>query len=357
MNINNVQLYKYSLPLLIPLTLGDKTILIREGFLIKITAEPDLAGISEIAPLPFFSKEFLDDVVNEVSKFKREFTGKPIPTDILERTKSFAPSVRFGIETALLNLHASFKKLTFVDLLNPNAKRVISVNALLTGSTDEIESKLEFLMLQGYKTFKIKVGRNKIVDEITMIQKIQNILDDSFAIRLDANRHFAYEDGCRFLDELSDSNIEYIEEPFQNKNELQRYLDEGKVPIPIALDETLREIEPDQLESFKSCSAVVLKPTLLGYANAIQFAKTALSYKMKPVVSSSFESSVGIFILASVAAVIDDSIPVGLETVSWFASDTIEEPLFIENGVITLDAYTSIFDQIDFSKFEEIPLG
>ncbi|KAA3632266.1 MAG: o-succinylbenzoate synthase, partial [Calditrichaeota bacterium] len=287
MNIGNIQLYKYSLPLLIPLILGDKTVMTREGFLIKITADPNLIGISEIAPLPHFSKESLNDVIKDVADFKKEYTGKPIPTDILERTKSLTPSVRFGLETALLNLHASFKKLTFVDLLNPNAKRVISVNALLTGSVDEIESKLEFLMLQGYKTFKIKVGRNKLKDEIKLIQKIQNILDDSYAVRLDANRKFEYEDGCRFLNELKGSNIEYVEEPFQSKEELQRYVNTGEGDIPIALDETLREIEPDELNKYKVCTAVVLKPALLGYANAIQFAKTALSYNMKPVISSS----------------------------------------------------------------------
>ncbi|KAA3631385.1 MAG: hypothetical protein DWP97_13280, partial [Calditrichaeota bacterium] len=146
-------------------------------------------------------------------------------------------------------------------------------------------------------------------------------------------------------------------EPFQSKEELQRYVNTGEGDIPIALDETLREIEPDELNKYKVCAAVVLKPALLGYANAIQFAKTALSYNMKPVISSSFESSIGTYILASIAAVIDDSIPVGLETISWFASDIIDDPLFIENSTISLDMYTSIFDKIDFSKLEEIHLG
>lgn len=82
-----IALYRYSLPLTQPLTFHEKTIHNREGLLVH------WAGIwSEIAPLPGFSKESLDEAEAETLAYLQAASaGKPLP-DIR------MPSVQFGLD-------------------------------------------------------------------------------------------------------------------------------------------------------------------------------------------------------------------------------------------------------------------
>ena len=357
MILKDIKLYKYSLPLIAELKLKNSTIKKREGFILKIVGDTGNFGISEIAPLPNFSFESIDDVINQIKTFKNEYCNKPVPTNILEITKQLYPSVQFGIETALLTLHASLKKLSMAELLNPTTSKSVQINALLVGNSDEILNKAEFLSSIGYQTFKIKVGRESIKDEIKLIKDLRSIIGQSVQIRLDANQSFTYDDAIEFMNKVVPFKIEYFEEPFKLNEDLLKYCSNQSAEVPIALDETLRIILPPDIIKYKEIKALILKPTLLGYSNSIAFAKTALNNKIKPVISSSFESSVGIYILASMAAVIDPSIPVGLETLSWFLKDSVNDPLYIENGMMNLDKHVNMFENINYSQFEEISLG
>jgi O-succinylbenzoate synthase len=58
---------------------------------------------------------------------------------------------------------------------------------------------------------------------------------------------------------------------------------------------------------------------------------------MQPVISSAFESGIGLAVLAQLAASVSrDDIPAGLDTLDWFEHDTLTKPLKIENGAIVM---------------------
>ncbi len=55
--------------------------------------------------------------------------------------------------------------------------------------------------------------------------------------------------------------------------------------------------------------------------------------------SSSFWQPIG---FASMAAIIDPAIPVGLDTLGWFKKDIVEKPIKIKNGQIDLNEYNQL---------------
>lgn len=356
MIIDSLQLYSYKLPLKKELVLHGHKISHREGFILEIVSDNGIKVISEIAPLPFFSQESPADVLKEVVLFKNKFVRKAIPSDLIQQLSIYAPSVRFGIESAFLQLTAQSKDLTLVDLLNPNAKQIVSVNALLTGNQTEIVKRAAQRYEEGFRAFKVKIGRSNLHDEISAIHKVREIVGDESLIRLDANRAFDITTALDFYEQLKSVNIDYIEEPFKSFELVQQYFDDHHDKMPIALDESLVEIHPEMLNNLFALKAIVLKPTLLGYTNSMMFAKKAFALGIQPVISSSFETSIGTYILASMGAIIDSMIPIGVDTLSWFEDDLIPNPITITKGKIDLSKPIDIISQLDFSKLTEVVL-
>lgn len=356
MILKSIKLYAYKLPLKKQLLLHGNMISDREGFILEIISDTNIKVYSEIAPLPFFSKESLADVITEVSSFKNKFAHNAIPSDILHQLSIYAPSVRFGIESSFLQLTAQSKELTLVDLLNPNAGQIVSLNALLTGNQTEIVERAALCYKDGYRAFKIKVGRSNLKDEIAVIFKVREVVENDSLIRLDANRAFDIETTIDFYEQIKDTNIDYIEEPFSSFGLVQKYFDDYHNKMPIALDESLSEIQPEMLNQLFALKAIVLKPTLLGYTNTMMFAKKAFALGIQPVISSAFETSVGSYVLASMGAIIDSAIPIGLDTLSWFQEDIVTERLTVTDGKIDLTKNINLNSQIDFTKLTEVVL-
>ena len=104
--------------------------------------------------------------------------------------------------------------------------------------------------------------------------------------------------------------IEYIEEPLQDPTSIpDLYQQSGRV-VRFALDESLIQLPrplPD-LVSLEGLSALVVKPTILGGMSACLHIHSLGSAKgLTTVVSSSFESSIGLSHLAILASVLNPS--------------------------------------------------
>jgi O-succinylbenzoate synthase len=353
MNIDRIRIFKYSLPFLSQVIIKDKTLNTRKGYLIEISDSIGNTGWGEIAPLYGFSGETYESVLDEITKLKQTLSSKQIPQNILNMLANYSPSVRFGFETALLNTMASGKKLSLAGFLNPTANFKIKINALLDGSHDEIIDQTKRLHNQGFKTFKLKIGRNNPDNELKLIEEIVGIIKPDGYLRLDANRMLSPVISENFFEKLSALQIEYLEEPFSSTEETTDIL--TKHNIPIAFDESLKEIAPDELKKYNSLKAVVLKPTMLGYTKSMAYATNAISLGINPVISSSYESPVGIYILASMSAIVDNQVPAGLETLNRF-DNSIFPDLDISHGHLDLQKHQNFFKQIDRSNFEEIIL-
>jgi O-succinylbenzoate synthase len=351
MIIDRIRLFNFSLPFSTPVKIKDKFLNTREGYLINITDDQGNIGWGEISPLYGFSNETLESVNVEIRELKQSLDNNQIPKDILNILSPNSPSVRFGFETALLNLMASEKQLSLAGFLNPTVNLIIEINALLDGTHDEIINQTKKLFDKGFKTFKLKIGRKNPDEELKLIEQIIKIINTVGKLRLDANQKLNLTNSLTFINEIEKFNIEYLEEPFPSVDEAKELLSTHN--IPIAFDESLNGLQPEDLKDYKSLNAIVLKPTMLGYTKSMAFATTAISLGITPVISSSFESPLGIYILASMSAIIDNQAPAGLETINRFDNNKFPV-LDISQGYLDLQKYHNYVDQIDIDNFEEI---
>lgn len=338
MRVKSVVVHSFDIPLTKPLQLKRDMVENRCGFVIEIRSD-DYCGYGEIAPLPYFHQEKLEDVVREMEVAKKAIYSLEFSNDeIVENPRyfgdklqefGFSPSVMWGIETALWNFASAHAKLPPRRLWCKDCCDTIEINGLVSGKWQDVKQQVAILKKQGIQTVKLKVGRNTLHEDLQNIEYLRQ--QGQWKIRLDANRSWSVAQAQDFLQRVEQYAIEYIEEPVPTQLQSQ-------LKSSIAWDESVYEQQlPPQQPPYPQ--AVVLKPALIGgIAKTFAWISWAQRHGIPCVMSSCFETSIGLFMLANIAATLPP-IAHGLDTYKWLKKDIAKPRFNVTNH------------QLDLSKF------
>jgi len=346
--------YRYRLRLSEPLILKKVTLRHREGLLVEL--EGDTAGWGEASPLPGFSREDIDEAVRQLRDLASSMVGREVTDDWIDPDGSFsreldamdlAPSVRFGFELALWNLYAASRGKLLPELVTSHPRTTVPVNALISGPPDEVLEEARRARAAGYEAVKLKVGARSVGEDVALVRALNEMLGDAAALRLDANRAWRLDEAVEFIRGTESSLFEYVEEPLVDPAQLPSFARTHDVPV--ALDESLAGMEPEELQEHGYARAVVLKPTLLGgISRTLRFARRASYLGIKPVVSSAYETGVGTAALVALAAGIgDERVPAGLDTYRRLAEDVLRPRLDLPAARLDVRAMMNARREID----------
>lgn len=243
----------------------------------------DQNALSEISPLPGFSHESLNEALEK---------------------KLRSPSYAFALDS--LKWQKS----------HPIQKGIVHLSGLV------LKQNLDETLNLGFKKIKIKVADYTKDELLYAISWAQN----QAQIHLDANRSLSFEEALDLVMRLPKKAITYFEEPVKTFEELKKF---SKIsPFPLALDETLREHSLTKIKTIKNVQYWVLKPTLMGGFKVLDFYRNqAYLNNVKPLLSSSFESAVGIMTIAHVA--LTRNFPcdeLGLDTSGYLSENFFQIP-------------------------------
>ncbi len=106
---------------------------------------------------------------------------------------------------------------------------------------DEIRAEVERRIEEGFRTFKIKVGKDP-ADDLKRVHMIQRAIDGRATMRIDANRAFSEVDACSFASSLDPSGVELFEQPCRAEDwDANAHV--AKVStVPVMLDEPICEL-------------------------------------------------------------------------------------------------------------------
>ena len=356
--ISSCRIFRYRLPLVAPLPLAGGVIHEREGLLVRLESDSDAWGWGDVAPLPGFSREGIDEAEAEAVAWVGRLRGarfEPRGDGFVSwperESAAVSPSVRFGLETALSGLARRMEDGAAAELTGFEGS--VPINGLLAGPRDQVLADASRLRDGGCRAVKLKVGSRAVAEDVELTRAVRDAIGDGVGLRLDANRSWNLEQAIAFGREMGTVGIEYLEEPLREARLRELFDATG---IPVALDESLLELQPEELEGRREVGAVVLKPTLLGgLARAREWAVKALERDVRPVVSSCFESGVGLLALAEFAwTATRDSVPAGLDTYRWLGADVIEPRIPIRRGAIEWSEATARAHRIEQSRLTEI---
>jgi len=364
MKIVDVQAFQFSLPCRDNLRVKQTLIRNRDGFLLKVTSDDGYVGYGEISPLPGFSRELSVNVPDILKDVKTRLLNHVVPSHI-ERMEGkishfledelFSPAVRCGIDMALLFLAAHAQHMSLSRLINHGHSKHIPVTCLLQGDRESILREAREKLRAGIHVFKLKVGGDDLQDDIDKFNGLCEVIKDKGWVRLDANQQWDLDSAVKFAQAVDFVSIEYIEDPLKDVGAIPEFF--HRTMIPVALDEAVQKLDFKLLKSIEGVDVLVVKPTVFGgLEKTWRLAHQAKALGMRTIISSSFESGLGIVALAHFSSCLSHNVPMGLDTLKWFAKDILLDPPPVENGMFVIG--DELFDtkQIDDSMLHEIPL-
>lgn len=102
------------------------------------------------------------------------------------------------------------------------------------GIAEEVERRLE----EGFRTFKIKVGK-EVAADIERFAWIQRCVAGRATLRVDANRAYSREEGCRFASSIEPQGVEIFEQPCDAEDWEANAAVAAVSKVPLMLDEPI----------------------------------------------------------------------------------------------------------------------
>jgi len=305
----------------------------RQGLIVKITDELGNKGYGEIAPLPGSSEESFESIVPIIKELKESMIGSELNSDFFQNLKNY-PSAEFGLSQALRSIFL------LRNGLNPEWKfnSIISVNGIIgMMSKSEALNKVEKLVENGFKTIKIKVGHEKIEDDIELVKSIAENFSSDIKYRLDANGKWDIDKTKFAVKHLENINVEYLEQPVKEFDELIKLSSNSK--IPIAADESIRTAnDAKTMLAESNIQYFVLKPSIMGsITESIELINLIETENRRVIITSAFESSIGRSALVFLSSLVKNNLAHGLAASSYFSNDIAEDVYPIVNGKINFD--------------------
>lgn len=361
MKIASFDIYKYNLKFNQPVNVKGQPLNARQGLIIHLKSDDGSESFGEMAPLPGFSREQFVDALDQAKILKSKLVDSTIPEHLTKFKGKFndwfdafdlKPSVRFGIESAVLQLIAAAKNVPLYKVIPNTIQHKIRISGLLTGERDEIINQAKAMIDQGYTELKVKVGDN-IIDDIGKIKALKDVTYGKVLVHLDANQKWNIDQAVEFGNAIGCDAVSYIEEPLDDITKIPEFYD--KTLIPVALDESVQTLSLEEIRSISGVETIILKPTMLGGVERIlQMLTQAENYALDTVISSSLESSIGIYTLANIVEASTHNTAAGLDTLKWFEDDVLKIPVAIEHGAINIDKLRITSDNINFDVLEKL---
>lgn len=234
MRIDFVRLYRVELPLSTPYRLSYHTFETFEPILVEIGDSDGRVGWGEQHISPGSSAETREGGWEFAAALAARVIGWEC-SDALALVKDQAPQSKVAataIATALEMLagHDGLDGGAALRLPLLTAFNAVEPQAI----AEEVEQRLE----QGFRTFKIKVGKDVAAD-LARVAAIQQATAGRARLRLDANRAFTREQGIAFAAALDPQDIELFEQPCAAEDWEANAAVAAVAKVPLMLDEPI----------------------------------------------------------------------------------------------------------------------
>ena len=318
-------------------------------FIKAVNQETGQVGWGEASPLKGLSKDYVPDYSNRLEQYLNACEGNDIPEtepEVLEFVSQVIPaefpSIRFGLETALLDIAQGGGFCLFNNDFAKGKNR-IPINGLVwMGDESFMRRQIEEKLKAGFGTIKMKIGAIDFSTELSLLESIRkHYTSREITLRVDANGAFDAHNVYDHLHELAALEIHSIEQPVApGQWSLMAELCQANL-IPIALDEELIGVhdigEKVRLLETIRPQYIILKPSLVGgIGSSREWINLANSRQIGWWMTSMLESNIGLNAIAQFTAQYTNLLPQGLGTGQLYHNN-VPSPLTIRGGQLLYD--------------------
>lgn len=289
------------LPLKHTFTIAHQTRDIQETIIVRLE-DKGLLGLGECTTNPYYGMT-VENILSALEKAQPivEANVWETPEELWEACKSLIsdnPFAQCALDVASWDIYAKRQDKKLYELLNLDPRRIPTTNFTIGIAT--MEKMIEKMKEVDWPIYKIKLGTGH---DLEIIRELRKHTDSVF--RIDANCAWTAGQAIRYSEELSELNVEFMEQPLE-KDDLEGMKEVFKYSrLPVIADESC-VVESDVKKCrglFHGINVKLVKAG--GITPALRMLKEAGSYGMKAMVGCMTESSVGITAIAHIAGMLD----------------------------------------------------
>ncbi len=323
----------------------------RKSYFLKITdsALPGKFGWGECGVLPGLSFDDVPDYelqLQSVCELFNQYELEVFPFNLQiilnQLVPEHLPSIRFGIETALLDIMNGGLHKIYENPFSNGVEGVLMNGLIWMGTYESMIMQVEEKLRQGFTTIKLKVGAIDFEKECKVLESIRKrFLKEQITLRVDANGAFETSEVYEKLKKLATYDLHSIEQPIRAGQTEMMYQVCKRSPIPVALDEELIGVfdyrkKYDLLKKVKP-AFIILKPSLLGgFQQTSDWIEIAGRLGIGWWITSALESNIGLNAIAQFTAKYNNPLPQGLGTGQLYINN-IDSPLVVRGGHLYYD--------------------
>ena len=336
---------------------------VRYGLLLFLLSDNGLMGIGEASPVGAGSKKEIEETASLIDCFAPQVLQIDLDnSESLQRlwVLPLPTFVRFGIETALLDLKGKASGCSAVELLG-GKPLPLPVNALITTELpQEAAAKAREAVALGFTSLKLKVALGSIEQDEALVSSVRQAVGPKVKLRIDPNQEWSVSQAIDSIHRLAPYGLEYVEQPVLAEDIAGLNAVRMASSVLIAADEALGSI--DDLERLVEEGAVDLFIVKAGRLGGVEAAKEVMRLAEKAgkpvVVTSSLESGVGLAASVHLAATLPShSFAHGLATGLLLENDLLTSPLLPSNGMISVPKGNGLGVDLDMRAVDKYSIG
>ncbi len=299
MKINACALYHTRIALTEPYVLSFSTVETIDVLVFKVRTDSGDEGVAEAVPLPGYTADTRESTEQALLYAMESCIGME-PEALFANFSLPMRHAPFALSALMTAAEVAQGALQLDHTLRVPLLAPVSSSVDTQSVVDKIQQALD----AGFRTIKLKVGRDIRADQAT-IKRILDWLPDKVALRIDANQGYSLDDAIRLteaMDHPRNSLIELFEQPFPYDDwDTFRKFSRGIANVPLMLDESI--VKDEDVERSAEVGADYVKLKLFkhaGISGLLKLARKARDLGMKVVLGNGVATDIGNLIEAEV---------------------------------------------------------
>ena len=362
LTIQQIELYKFSIPLKEPFITSLGTDTAAENVLVKIITNKGITGFGECSPYMPINGESQDTCFIVGQYFAKALKGKdPLQIEdcinLMDKIIYGNSSIKSAFDIALYDIASQHAKVPLYKFLGgENNKTIITDYTVSIGDPLTMAAAAVKIKEQGYPAIKIKLGKDGKTD-VERVKAIRKAVGDEIPLRIDANQGWKVKEAIETLKALAVFDIQHCEEPIARWKFMKLRKVKNNSPIPIMADESCGDDhDAERLIDLNACDYFNIKLGKSGgIFKALKIVKLAEAAGIHLQVGAMIESRLAMTAFAHFALSSPLIEHFDFDTALMFSEDPVTGGIIYEkNGVVKVPEAIGLGAIIDESWLKKM---
>lgn len=346
MKICNIQVGEIKIPLKKPFRTVLREVHTLENVVVKIETDTGNVGYGEAAITPVITGDTMGSIKWAIMEYIRPvLIGMDVENieGIMNRIDNSLvgnSSSKAAVDMAIYDLYGQLYNAPVYKLLGGYRKKITTDITVSVNDPDEMAKDSIEAIKKGYKTIKVKVGKDWKID-LLRLETIREAVGNEIYIRIDANQGWTPKEAVKVLKIMEDRslNIELVEQPVEAHDiEGLKYVKDN-IETPVMADESVFSPK-DALNIITNRAVDLINIKLMktgGIYNALKICDIAEIYGVECMLGCMMESKIGLTAASHLAGAKSIITKFDLDAPNLCVEDPVNGGAVYEESLIRLD--------------------